>query len=135
MKISVRVHYCIILLILSFGNCFAQKVTEKTDEETGVGVDITLTDPLLSLKYQRGNYLVYDCMAKHWVCTGKSEYDLCLEQRVVGLLDKNNRMPCGAFSYFDSEKKCQKYQMKLIDRGEGTRFCYNTKNDSVEKVY
>jgi hypothetical protein len=136
MKISVRVHYCIILLILSSGYCYAQKSAKLTDEEaSGVGLDVALTDPLLSLKYQRGKYLVYDCIDRHWVCTGKAEFDLCLEQRDVGLLDKNSRMPCGAFDYFENEKKCQKHQKKLINRGDGTRFCYNLKNDSVEKVY
>jgi hypothetical protein len=135
MKISHRPHYYITLLFLSISFAFAQNSSVGTDEVPSENLDVSLTDPILSLKYQRGKYLVYDCLEKHWVCTGKSEFDLCLEQREVGLLDKNSRMPCGAFDFFKTELNCQKHQTLLTNRGEGTRFCYNTKNESIEKIY
>lgn len=113
--------------------CSFAQVNQQADDKANL--DVLLDDPLLSLKYQRGSYLMYDCTDKHWVCTGKSEYNLCLERRKVGILDKNLNLPCGAFTKFKSEKECQKYQIEVINRSEGVSFCVNENNESADKFY
>jgi hypothetical protein len=115
-------------------------ISEFPEPETN-NMDVLLRDPMLSLKYQRGAYLVYDCISQHWVCTSKFEFNLCKDERAEAIADNNTKLPCAAFDYFEdegnlkAEKVCNRYQMKLINRNEGKRFCLNIKNESIEKNY
>jgi len=112
-------------LILSM-NAFCSDVT--TDNS---GVDILLMDPYLSTKYQRGQYLVYDCIDKHWVCTGKAEYENCFDGRKIAQENKYDRMPCAPVKVFDGEGQCNKIQARLTSSATNMRAC---KSEDIRKI-
>ena len=116
----INISKLLLSLIILLNSAYIQ-AQEKSNED----VDILLLDPNLSLKYQRGGHLVYDCSGKHWVCTGSNEFKNCLESRKIA---KNENLPkfgCASIKKFDSEKACTDYQMKLISASMGNNFCLN----------
>ena len=111
-------------IIVNLLMIFIFNITTVLSQESD-NMDVLLDDPMLSLKYQRGKYLVYDCSAKHWVCTSFIEHKVCKDEREIAKLDKNLLLPCGAFNVFVSEKECNLYQQKLTSRNSSTIFCVN----------
>ena len=88
-------------------------------------------DPYLSTKYQRGVYLLYDCIDKHWVCTGLAESKICSEGRVIASENKFDRMPCSPIKEFASESKCNEIQARLTNASTTVREC---KSDEIRKI-
>ncbi|MBD67155.1 MAG: hypothetical protein CME62_18285 [Halobacteriovoraceae bacterium] len=121
------------LLILSLFVCLSCFAQEVADEEEAL--DITLQDPFLSIKYQRGEYLVYDCVDKHWVCTGKPEFNNCNEARDIAQYENRNKLPCASVKGFSSEDECNKIQKRLTSSGYDVRFCKSSELRELEKVF
>ena len=102
---------------------WAQDVDSDQIEEAE---DITLRDPNLSLKYQKGAFLLYDCVDKHWVCTAKPEFLSCKESRDIAIKDQSSTRPCVPIREFSSDQACQNHQRTLVDSAMRTRFCNGT---------
>lgn len=111
-----------------------QNLVQKPTEEQA-NQDILLSDPYLSLLYQRGSYLIYNCYDKHWVCSGKAEYDSCLEERNFAIDENEDKLPCAPIQQFTSEKACQEYQTQLTDFNMENRFCLHPERREIELVY
>ena len=85
--------------------------------------DILLFDNELSAFYQRGEFLVYDCAGKHWVCTGERESERCMESRKYSILENQDNLPCAVLKKFKNHKICTLEQGKLVDENMRNRFC------------
>ena len=87
------------------------------------GSDFDNTSSKLNEFYERGPFLVYDCVVKHWVCTRDLEFNRCKEQKKEALLDFKAKLPCVEFSKYKTEKLCQKEQQRVTNNFFGDRFC------------
>lgn len=121
-----------LIFALSFV-CQTLMAQSVPGEQTVVeqSVDVQLTDPYLSIKYQRGPYMIYDCFAGHWVCTGKPEFKNCRDIRAIRESDGDANLGCAVIKEFDNEKQCNLVQKRLTSRGYENRFC---KSDTVRKM-
>lgn len=99
---------------------FASGESEVDNEE---GKDFSTLDLRIDSTYQKGPYLIYDCIEKRWICTGKPEYDMCEERRESALAMKEELLGCAAFTFYKTRKKCYKKQLEMIHRGSTQRFC------------
>lgn len=83
-------------------------------------------DPLkdfLSIKYEAGPALVYDCLDKHWVCTGKSEHKDCTGRRLKNIEEGRIELNCMADKVFESKYDCVNFLERIIHRGNVPRGC------------
>lgn len=104
-------------------------------QEVDANQDILLQDPNLSLKYQRGPYLVYDCFSKHWVCTAEPEWNQCKQSREYAIDERDRVMPCSTVKKFGDDQACIKYQRILVNESMQNRFCLHPEIREVEKIY
>ena len=110
----------------------ATKTEQKRDKSKD---DITLSDPDLSIKYQRGRFLMYDCEDKHWVCTQKLEFDRCSEKRKYVDFIKGQLYPCAPVKPFASEAECVKRQRKFTEKNHSVRSCLSKSSKFLEQTY
>ena len=126
MKILSLLFTIVFLSAGSLNSVFAQ---EEENE------DILLSDPYLSVLYQRGRHLLYNCIDKHWVCTGKAEFDSCIETRNESLKDNDTNLPCAPVRIFISEDECVAHQASIINAATENRFCLHPNRRAEELVY
>ncbi len=91
--------------------------------ENDKALDILLLDPFLSAKYERGEYLLYDCEAKHWVCTVESEFKRCKLQREIDERLENPQVSCAPIKKYASNESCIQKQIRLTNADMQNRFC------------
>lgn len=111
MRLLIPITY--IFLSMS---CFAQQA-----------IDILQQDENLSFKYQKGRFLVYDCLDKNWVCTKSIEYERCKKIRNKAILDQDENFPCAYFEPYQTMDECHKKQTSLTNRSDVMVFCTKTK--------
>lgn len=120
------------LLLLTFlfiisGTTWAQTddggKENKNKSKLEVGVDFDQQDPFVNDYYQKGNYLVYDCVGQYWVCTGETEYKICKRNRKNSIKDYDKNIRCAHFSEFDSRQECYKNQQRMTHSADISRFC------------
>ena len=95
----------------------------KNTSKLEVGVDFDQQDPFVNEIYQKGNYLVFDCIGKYWVCTGETEYKVCKRNRNEAIAEYSKNIKCGNFAEFDSRDECYKNQQRITHSGDISRFC------------
>jgi hypothetical protein len=128
----------IIFIFLLTLSSFAQETQNTTpelssgnvksvSENKGLvsGEDIDQSDPYMDALYQRGPYLVYDCVTRHWVCTKELEYKRCLDNRKEALLDYKTILPCAHFDVFNRREDCWQRQQELTNSAKYEQFCYH----------
>lgn len=123
----------LLLAQISWGQETSPPPSAAGNNQAEESQDILLQDPNLSLKYQRGKYLVYDCIDKHWVCTGEPEFDNCIDGREIAISENYERLPCVPIMQFDEVKACQKVQTRLTDRAFTMRDCLSKEMREVSK--
>ncbi len=89
----------------------------------GQSTDFDNSNPQLDAYYQRGSFLVYDCIRDHWVCTQKLEHKRCQKYRKEDLKDFKPRLSCAYFDEYKTRELCQKQQQILTNQFRGDRFC------------
>jgi hypothetical protein len=94
------------------------------------GVDIDQQDPYMNPLYQKGQFLVYDCVSRHWVCTQELEFDRCKAQRHEALANYKNELPCAFFDKLDDMPKCHQEQQRLTNAAKYEQFCLHP--DQIE---
>jgi len=119
----------VLLLTISL-NAFGSDVTTNNP-----GVDILLMDPYPSTKYLRGQYLLYDCIDKHWVCTSKAEFGACKDGRTIAQADKQDKLPCAPIKEFESESQCNKVQARLTSSASSMRSCKSNEIRKIDKLF
>lgn len=118
----------VILLFFLVLSAFGQNADD-------VGLDISLRDPNLSLKYQKGEYLVYDCGDKHFVCTALPEYKRCLNQLNYDLENNEIDLSCAPLKKFNTNNECIKEQKRLVHSSIYNGMCENPNKREIEKVF
>lgn len=79
---------------------------------------------IFSNKYEAGPYLLYDCEAKHWVCTEEITYKECEEKRKAEVLsDVNTHHSCAPVGKFVGKKSCYDRQLFMVSQNFGSRVC------------
>lgn len=104
-------------------NLVGKKENVKQFAAASVDQDIDQQDPNIDDFYQKGSFLVYDCKARHWVCTRELEYKRCQRHRKNAILDNNLELPCASFDIFKENKDCWKRQQELTDVAKYEQFC------------
>lgn len=128
MTLKLKIAFILVFINISSALC-ADGAASKANE------DFSLFDSFLDNNYQRGGHLVYDCLEKHWVCTGAIEYNRCLRYRSTALKDNKNKLPCGVVKKFKNEKVCQLEQSRLTSRSDYSRFCFHDNYRRDHKDY
>lgn len=103
----------LIILLVASANSFPQENTDQFDPLKG----------FISLKYEAGPALVYDCFDMHWVCTGKFEHGICQERRVGNIERGKIELSCMADKVFETINECNRYLKQIIVRGNVPRGC------------
>lgn len=82
-------------------------------------------------KYIRGEYLLYDCSSRHFVCTGKNEFELCKKQYERAKDSSLLKYPCIPYKSFQNQKNCIDNQRTLTEKGITEIFC---QNEEIKKL-
>lgn len=106
----------IVLLLMGAVGLASPEMSEKNKE-------LLLLDSELSDLYQRGPFLVYDCVNKHWVCTASNEFKRCEGGRVKAIEDKKAKMPCVPVKDFKTEASCITQQKYVTNSGMSSVSC------------
>ncbi len=114
----------ILLTLLVFWQCVYTSSTANENTE-----EFSLLDSELSLKYQRGEFLIYDCVDEHWVCSAEPEFNRCKHERDFALKERNRELPCIPVQKFISEAVCQKTQVRLVDENRYKQDCFQKIED------
>jgi hypothetical protein len=90
-----------------------------------------LADPGLDPKtdmiadnYDAGNFLIYDCLEKHWTCVTEDYFKQCESKR-----KKDLRNPeaiyhtCAPVGSFPTKRSCFQRQLFMTSQDHGARFC------------
>lgn len=124
-----------IFLILGLVSVLALNANAQGLKGGNENEDILLSDPYLSVLYQRGSYMIYNCIDGHWVCSGKAEYEACRETRNIALKENQTKLPCAPIRKFTSEKACNQHQSSLVDAATRNRFCLHPSRSEIEIEY
>lgn len=99
--------YLLFTLIFFLPHGHSQIMNIRKNKDSGV---------FLSTKYQRGSFLVYDCVDGHFVCTNKSGFVRCREDRKDGVRLNQSWLPCAPLKEFKSEESCSDdHRLKVVD--------------------
>jgi hypothetical protein len=87
------------------------------DAELGLGLQ-------LSSKWFQGPNLVYDCVYRHYVCTGERGLGRCKVDQSIKLLgSEEDKVKCVVVKKYSSLKKCVEKQYELIGQVKPMPFC------------
>lgn len=79
---------------------------------------------LFSDRYQAGQYLVYDCIEQHFVCTGPGELKRCEKEHESSLKKNLYNLGCVAIDKdLVRVEDCFKRQKELVVMSRKWRFC------------
>tara|TARA_Y100000768_G_scaffold382909_1_gene364092 strand:+ start:11861 stop:12307 length:447 start_codon:yes stop_codon:yes gene_type:complete len=120
-----------LLIFMQMNSSMAQTPSNSSDKNE----DILLSDPYLSVLYQRGAYLIYNCIDGHWVCSGKAEFNSCKETRNEAIKERKVKLPCAPVRTFVSEDDCVAHQASLVNAATENRFCLHPDRRISEIVY
>ncbi len=76
-----------------------------------------------SERYYAGEYLIYDCNDKHWVCADKSAQSKCLSDRKEDILKNVSRLSCIPVKKFKNIKSCTQNKIKLVNEPTDDLLC------------
>jgi len=122
-NISKLILIIVCHLFLSVVLAADDNTAEIPQKDIDTAQDILLLDPYLSLRYQKGPYLVYDCVDMHWVCTAKPEFEFCDKQRQQAVESGRKYLPCAPIEKYKNEIQCHRTQIVLTNIAYQNRFC------------
>lgn len=79
---------------------------------------------IIADNYEAGQFLIYDCDEKHWVCVLESYFKECEEKRQNDktLPDKITHS-CAPIGEFPNKRSCFQRQLFMTTHNYGPRFC------------
>jgi len=83
---------------------------------------------IISKKYRRGPYFIYDCMDRHFACIDKDSYDTCKKDRDKMIEKKAHIFPCAPIKKFEDHDACKKSHYKQMHNLVPKDFCINNVN-------
>jgi predicted DNA-binding WGR domain protein len=125
---------CIIFFFLCFiGALEAAEIdtragTSYVDKRTLSEMERRRAEPKISQEFSQGNFLIYDCKQRSFVCVNEPSYLLCKEKRSRGYRERKKVLPCAPLKEFPSQSKCFEKQYKLIHSQSEKSYCQNSKN-------
>lgn len=78
-------------------------------------------------KYFSGEYLMYDCQDKHWVCGDKVAKTNCDEAVKRYLPTDSVYIPCFVVKKFKDLNECVYHNKKVVSNLASTRGCFHPK--------
>lgn len=81
-------------------------------------------DKHIGPKLFSGSYLIYDCQKKFYACVNDFSFEECTEKRAKSIADNKKIYACAPIKKFNSYLECSEYNLKIIDEGMTTRFCF-----------
>lgn len=81
----------------------------------------------ISVKYNAGPALVYDCLDRHWVCTGATEHQACQEKKAANIDIGRHELDCVPAKVFETKRDCYVLARQLVVRGNVPSACLNPK--------
>ncbi|MCO4795378.1 MAG: hypothetical protein KC493_16785 [Bacteriovoracaceae bacterium] len=86
----------------------------------------------LSLKWRRGEYLIYDCRKRHFACVSKNSSKRCRKERDESFRSNDTVLKCAPLKKYKEVVDCEKDQKKFIDKITNKKFCLNYKKNLIE---
>ena len=128
-------NFNIISLVIIFFICSPVHGIDKkvfTEKEMKETLDNDYLDPVISFKYERGSYLIYDCQDKHWICSGSLEFKRCQDWKKQA--DKRNAKSyqCVAVKRYKNISSCVDAQYAQVNKNHDIRFCLSDATKKIE---
>lgn len=79
----------------------------------------------LSRFYRSGEYLLYDCNNRHFVCVDKTSFDECREKRNEAIDKRNFLLPCAPLKKLGHFEICVEVQYSKIYQMGNRDFCFS----------
>lgn len=101
--------------------------TSQVNEEPHVNIDDFFryaNEPRISLEYNRGEHLIYDCKKQSFICVNKQSYERCSENRVKAREEKKRNLLCAPLLVLKDQKECFAFQITNIERARIKTYCY-----------
>lgn len=109
----------LIILALIFTSVFAM----ADDQPKSIAGFDPKTD-IIAENYEAGQYLIYDCKEKHWVCVTEEYHKECQEKRARDVANTEETIhSCAPIGIFPTKKSCFQRQLFLTTHDHGARFC------------
>lgn len=83
----------------------------------------------LSLVYNQGPNLIYDCVRQFWACVDVESYRYCKNNREKAKSLEKERFPCAIIFQFEKLDECFEKQQKMVDANIDKVFCSKTASD------
>ncbi|MDD0852284.1 hypothetical protein HBN50_04205 [Halobacteriovorax sp. GB3] len=84
-------------------------------------------EPKISSEYRRGQFLIYDCKKKSFICVDKDSFELCKSKRLEMRELKSRHLSCAPLKDFKDQKVCFDNQLDNIYRARIKTYCYTRK--------
>ncbi len=88
-------------------------------------IDRNISEPRISNEYFQGQYLIYDCRQRHYVCVNSASFDKCRGRRDEALDERRFLLPCAPLLEFKSQKECFQEHYKQVHQLGNRKFCVN----------
>jgi len=111
------------VLFLSFVFSIVFQSTETIAENDAVSK--LRAEPYISIRYRRGNFLIYDCRKRHYLCVNKQGFAKCKKERSDSLDRKRNNLRCTPLKSYETQKDCFAASYKQIHSIKNKSFCVN----------
>jgi hypothetical protein len=85
----------------------------------------SFSEPKISLIYNRGEHLIYDCSGRFFACVNDVSFDLCQTNRETALAKRVSYLPCAPLRRYPEQADCFAQQYQQIDEPKHKAFCYN----------
>jgi hypothetical protein len=82
------------------------------------------TNSQIADNYIEGEYLIYDCAQKHWVCAAQSGQQRCNQQREVAKENNKGTWPCVVVNKYNQTKSCHQFLQQITDDPVYSSFCH-----------
>ncbi|MCK5074349.1 MAG: hypothetical protein KAQ98_13045 [Bacteriovoracaceae bacterium] len=116
---ELKLFICIVFFLLYQGEGVSQ--SENSHDEHEFVKSVRISD-----KYDAGNYLIYDCIGRHFACVNGKSFRWCkLARKKSKILDRAV-FACAPLKKFESLKECSKKQYELIHSMPSKIFCINS---------
>lgn len=127
---SLAVFTLLSSLLLSPLEIFAEEVidNQKVEEEAQKKVGIQyykkyVYESKISASYRKGEYLIYDCISKHFVCVNKKNYEDCRSKMETAIDLRDFNKVCLPVKKFKDQRECFDKHYASQEKSRMSIFC------------
>ena len=119
---KVYVFFIIFTLLSAISSNILLPNVEGSDYAITRNVRLSESDPAFSLfklktisnKYSEGEFLIYDCVDKHYVCADQTSEQICKRKYEKESRENYTNFTCLVLQKFENSKKCHQKQFSVI---------------------